>query len=92
MGQLKKDGDELNSGIQGESLAPKPLTAAGGSFASASDTMSDLVVKNGAETLPLAIDWPLAASIMAGDFFHNFAGTYTDAFLLLRTPTFRCAS
>lgn len=32
----------------------------------------------GSDTLPLPIDWPLAASIMAGDFFHNFAGKFTQ--------------
>lgn len=35
---------------------------------------SDIVVKTGDKVLPHAIDWSLAASVMAGDFFHNFAG------------------
>jgi hypothetical protein len=37
---------------------------------------SDVVVTTDDEPLPYAIDYSLAASIMAGDFFHNFAGTY----------------
>jgi hypothetical protein len=37
---------------------------------------ADLVVTTDTGALPLAIDWPLAVSIMAGDFFHNFAGKY----------------
>jgi hypothetical protein len=36
---------------------------------------SDVGGTNKDKTLPHAIDYSLAASIMAGDFFHNFAGT-----------------
>lgn len=38
----------------------------------------------GEESQPSAIDWPLASSIMAGDFFHNFAdGIFVGTAFLL---------
>jgi hypothetical protein len=74
--RLKKVDDE--SEVPEEPSAPKPSAGdTAKSPASVSQTESDVVVNNGAQKLPLplAIDWPLAVSILAGDFFHNFAGT-----------------
>ena len=65
---IKNDNDTLEE--QAEVKPPK-------SAVSESDDISDVVVRNeSGKLVPRAIDWPLAASIMAGDFFHNFAGTY----------------
>ncbi len=38
-------------------------------------TKTDLLVANLDRTDTKAIDWSLASSVLAGDFFHNFAGT-----------------
>lgn len=59
---------------QMENKASNMTNASAGSLAS--DDSADLVVTTEDKTLPHAIDWSLAASIIAGDFFHNFAGTF----------------
>lgn len=42
----------------------------------ASNDGSDIIVSTEDKVLAHAVDWPLVTSIMAGDFFHNFAGTF----------------
>lgn len=58
----------------GSQLDKKTSNMTTGSAASSDG--SDIMVTTEDEPLPYAIDYSLAASIMAGDFFHNFAGTY----------------
>ncbi len=63
---------------EGPTSLPLGTTAAEASNftakSAASSDVSEVVVSSDDKALPYPINWSLAASIMAGDFFHNFAG------------------